>query len=606
MAWRFDGRHASFAFVLALCGFSACSSRSSGSDAVDDTLTADAQAGDIEPGVDAPDVLGESDVDALAPDGAESCPEAGCDDGNACTADTCDGGTCRFTPTAGGAACDDDDPCTTGDSCDSAGVCQGLLLDCPLGTPCSPNTCEPLTGACVPMATPDGTACDDGDACSGGSTCESGTCVGFGISQCEDGNPCTVDSCEPATGECVSYYAPDAIVCDDNDPCTVLDACAAGTCVGSPKECADPDFCHTATCEQASGDCVAVPLDDDPCIDDDACTVDYCDEDEGCVHVPVSGGCDDRNECTDDHCDKELGCQHIPSATVSCTAGCCASHDSPGCTNLDCAACVCQADSACCNEGWDPLCVETAHEACAAACECTCGDGLCSETESCVTCLADCGGCPVIGDAGPGCCEANDSGGCPPDDDCETCVCGIESTCCSDEWSELCASLASSAFCGETCGSCACGDGLCEGFESCSECPADCGSCAASDCCAGSVCDEPTCQVCACALDPACCSDWPEQCSDLASSGACAGSCGCTCGDGACDAVLDSCATCPTDCGPCTGSCCEASSSPGCAEEDCSSCVCEFAPDCCSSAWSDECVGLAEFVCPLECGCPSP
>lgn len=49
----------------------------------------------------------------------------------------------------------------------------------------------------------------------------------------DDGNPCTVELCTPATG-CGTTNAVDCLACDDGDPCTESDECTAGTCDGSP------------------------------------------------------------------------------------------------------------------------------------------------------------------------------------------------------------------------------------------------------------------------------------------------------------------------------------------------------------------------------------
>ena len=44
-----------------------------------------------------------------------------------------------------------------------------------------------------------------------------GTCVGTPIN-CDDGNPCTTDSCDPVTG-CIN--TPNSNACDDGNVCTV-------------------------------------------------------------------------------------------------------------------------------------------------------------------------------------------------------------------------------------------------------------------------------------------------------------------------------------------------------------------------------------------------
>jgi hypothetical protein len=48
---------------------------------------------------------------------------------------------------------------------------------------------------------PYGTPCDDGDVCTVGDACDGlGGCKATGRLNCDDGNPCTRDDCDPATG----------------------------------------------------------------------------------------------------------------------------------------------------------------------------------------------------------------------------------------------------------------------------------------------------------------------------------------------------------------------------------------------------------------------
>ncbi|MBN1774749.1 MAG: hypothetical protein JXB32_26055, partial [Deltaproteobacteria bacterium] len=67
---------------------------------------------------------------------------------------------------------------------------------------------------------------------------------------CDDGDPCTLDLCDP-TGACLNPPAPDGTACDDDgDPCS-QDVCMAGTCVHpvavdcctTPEECDDGNPC---------------------------------------------------------------------------------------------------------------------------------------------------------------------------------------------------------------------------------------------------------------------------------------------------------------------------------------------------------------------------
>ena len=109
----------------------------------------------------------------------------------------------------------------------------------------------------------------------------------------------------------------------------------------------------------------------------------------------------------------------------------------------------------------DGVCDASAAESaanCAADCA-ACGDGVCSGSEDCTGCQADCGECPQAPVCGNGTCETGE--------DCTSCP--------------------------ADCGACppVCGDGACEAGEDESSCPADCQTCAApgeycetdADCC---------------------------------------------------------------------------------------------------------------------------
>ena len=56
----------------------------------------------------------------------------------------------------------------------------------------------------------EGSFCVDGDACNGTETCDAaGTCLAGNAPECDDGDACSQDSCDPAVG-CVSDLAPSA------------------------------------------------------------------------------------------------------------------------------------------------------------------------------------------------------------------------------------------------------------------------------------------------------------------------------------------------------------------------------------------------------------
>jgi hypothetical protein len=200
---------------------------------------------------------------------------ANCDDNNPCTTDTCvaDLG-CQHVNFVG--PCDDGDECTENESC-ASGECQGgQTVDCADGQQCTFDQCDPAfgcwyalnpspccTGAvslcddgdpctlddcdettfeCSNVVT--ALPCEDGDICTVGDICVSGECESGGIATCNDGNPCTDDSCDSAAG-CQNVAT--LGTCDDGIECTTNDICVAGECVGDASECGcSPDFAATA------------------------------------------------------------------------------------------------------------------------------------------------------------------------------------------------------------------------------------------------------------------------------------------------------------------------------------------------------------------------
>lgn len=88
-------------------------------------------------------------------------------------------------------ACGDDDVTPPPAECE---------LDCTDGNPCTLDFC--VEGACAYEPAPDASSCDDGDACNGVSVCDgAGQCVAGTAVAVDDGDACTLDACDPATGE---------------------------------------------------------------------------------------------------------------------------------------------------------------------------------------------------------------------------------------------------------------------------------------------------------------------------------------------------------------------------------------------------------------------
>ena len=128
---------------------------------------------------------------------------------------------------------------------------------CNDGNPCTADTCDGETG-CAHVDLSEG-ECVDGDSCTVGDHCDGGVCVGLPV-VCDDGNPCTDDLCN-GLGGCKAEF--NAEVCDDGDPCTVADTCKQGACVGFQVDCActndedcaqfeDGNLCNgTLVCDQS-------------------------------------------------------------------------------------------------------------------------------------------------------------------------------------------------------------------------------------------------------------------------------------------------------------------------------------------------------------------
>lgn len=141
--------------------------------------------------------------------------------------------------------------------------------------------------------------CDDGNACTE-DLCVDGACVHEPVICPDDGEECTAEFCDPATG-CGSTNVADGTSCSGG-----VGVCQAGVCV-------------------ASG-CTS----NDDCDDDNACTTDFC-IDNACLYASVTCP-DDGNECTAEACNSAVGCESTNvadgtlclDATGVCRDGVCA------------------------------------------------------------------------------------------------------------------------------------------------------------------------------------------------------------------------------------------------------------------------------------------
>ncbi|ATB42105.1 hypothetical protein CYFUS_007582 [Cystobacter fuscus] len=147
-------------------------------------------------------------------------------------------------------ACDDDNPCTTGDRCEGSGVsaqCKGQAVQC-----------ETPAGACVL-----GAACSQ----------ETGQCVVTRKQCAAPTNTCLeAGVCNDTTGNC--DYAPKqaSMSCDDNQACTTGDVCnGSGVCQGTQTPCTPSSICFRVKSGcTALGNCIEEP---DPAKVSTTCTL---------------------------------------------------------------------------------------------------------------------------------------------------------------------------------------------------------------------------------------------------------------------------------------------------------------------------------------------
>ncbi len=298
---------------------------------------------------------------------------------------------------------------------------------------------------CVKVPLAYGTPCDDGLSCTFDEFCELGACTGGVPPACLPPDTCHVVTCDGASGQCEVVPATDASACDDHNPCTTVDGCVAGVCVGGGPE---PDCsswnaeCRVGVCDPAIG-CTFENA-PGPCTSDGVeCTDDHC-EGGSCVNAVAPGNaCDDADPCTvTSFCTDDPGvCQAgdpAPDGTTcersfcvldeACVAGTCAGsterQDCPApsdaCLVAGCGSLGGFSSGFCFGDAY-PMLGLGCDSACRAGGSCTgggCNGGApafegaacddhdaCTTGESCVT--GECAGVPISACvSGDGCCPA--------------------------------------------------------------------------------------------------------------------------------------------------------------------------------------------------------
>jgi hypothetical protein len=191
------------------------------------------------------------------------CAGVDCDDQNACTTDTCNylDGSCNYANVTDGTTCDFGGlpgVCAAG-ACEDAMLCAGV--DCDDGNQCTVDTCNPSDGTCSNDTVANGTSCDFGGL---PGVCTAGTCEDAMLCatvDCDDGNACTTDTCDPVDGGCNYTGVTDGTTCDFGG---FPGACRAGLCDCPLIQC-DGRITACGNCIDDDGDGL-VDNDDPECL----------------------------------------------------------------------------------------------------------------------------------------------------------------------------------------------------------------------------------------------------------------------------------------------------------------------------------------------------
>ena len=310
-----------------------------------------------------------------------------CDDGKPCTKDDCNPNSgCVHADIANGEACDDGQGCTIQTVCTS-GICGGgKKKGCDDGNPCTEDSCDAANdGKCKFKERQKGVVCDDSDKCTTKDECDgAGNCKGAPDASTLPLGPCDNAKCDPATGKTTHTAQTNGGVCTDGDNCTIGDVCTNGACIGAPLKCNDSNPCTLDACDKDKGDCANTPLPDSAtCTDNNACTTqDLCTKGLcGGVDYIKTGQCNDDNVCTNDACSPQTGCFSTPKPGVCDDADPCSVSDK--CDNGKCVGSPrnCDDGDPCTNDSCDKTKSGTcAHDKFQGPCD---DNNKCTENDSC-------------------------------------------------------------------------------------------------------------------------------------------------------------------------------------------------------------------------------
>ncbi|HLK10052.1 MAG TPA: hypothetical protein VKW76_01600 [Candidatus Binatia bacterium] len=240
--------------------------------------------------------------------------DADCGTGDPCNPVSCQNHTCvAGAPPCGTDLCNPQ--VCTATSATTFTCTAGTPLNCDDGNACTQDSCDPTQG-CIHT---DLCAAQTTDPCSPVVCTDptTGTCGPGTPPTCDDGNPCTDDSCVAGFG---CMHINNTAACDDGNGCTTGDACQNGACVGTPVQCSDGNACNgVETCVAVTtSSFLCQPGVPPNCDDGNPCTDDICDPVLGCEHTYNTTSCDDGNPCTTGDVCRNGTCSGTP---ISCDDG---------------------------------------------------------------------------------------------------------------------------------------------------------------------------------------------------------------------------------------------------------------------------------------------
>ena len=139
--------------------------------------------------------------------------------------------------------------CTSNSQCSSGFCVNGVCCNSACTNQCSACNLPGSIGICSSKT--NGSGCNDNNACTQLDTCQAGSCVGGDAKVCPPADQCRPSAtCNPSTGACPvassSTSCSDGNVCNGVEMCDGQGACKAGTphtCVASAG-CVNPSTCH--------------------------------------------------------------------------------------------------------------------------------------------------------------------------------------------------------------------------------------------------------------------------------------------------------------------------------------------------------------------------